>query len=170
MKIPEALETIWDESIESHFMALIPKHQDFLLAWVTNGYNGAQAYRTAYGQLETRIAESACASRLLSSANIRTIIDKLSETKAQDFIKVRQVYENIIEDYDASDADKIKAAQALAKLKGLEEPTKNERDLNDTLKNLTQEQIDKRLVELQRKVGISPIATGKAEAEGDEEA
>lgn len=140
---PEELAEVWTESVASAFRALEPKQQAFLLKYVTC-WNGTEAYRHAYNRSASSDVARSCGSRLLASANVKAVLEAFLDTRTEDLLLVKQTYIEAareavkpifgkdeagqptkVEDYPDYDA-RIKAAQALSKLHGLNAPDKQE--------------------------------------------
>lgn len=140
---PEQLEQVWDEKISTAFHTLEPRQQKFILKYL-ECLNGAEAYRHAYNELAKDAVAAASASRLLTNVNVKTILTCFMDTKDEDFFLIRNTYKSAAEQAikpiygkdsdgqpikieDLPDHDtRIKGAQALAKLHGLNAPDKTE--------------------------------------------
>ena len=141
--IPEELESVWDEKVSEAFKALEPRQRNFLLAYL-GCWNGAEAYRKSYNDLANDRTAAACASRLLTKANIKTVLEAFLDTQVEDLLLVKQTYIEAAKTaskpifgkddlgqpilvMEQPDHDiRIKAAQSLAKLHGLNAPDKQE--------------------------------------------
>lgn len=141
--IPEQLETVWDDSVADAFRALEPRQRNFLLAYLDT-WNGAEAYRRSYNQLANDATAAACASRLLTKANVKSVLERFLDTQTEDLLLVKRTYidaaktaskpifgkddlgQPILVMEQADHDVRIKAAQALAKLHGLNAAEKTE--------------------------------------------
>lgn len=148
--IPEELHPVWSYKVAEAFRALEPKQRVFILAYVRK-WNGSEAYREAYNPLANDGTAAACGSRLLANANVKAVLGAFLDTQTEDLLLVKQTYVEAArtaskpifgKDSDGqpilvleqADHDvRIKAAQALAKLHGLNAPDKTEHSGTVTL-------------------------------------
>lgn len=87
---PEELEHIWDEAIKKAWDSLSQKHQEFFLAYMAE-WNGAEAYRQVYNPDAKDQVAANSASRILLNVHIKAILRKLSDTRFEDLIFVKDV-------------------------------------------------------------------------------
>lgn len=147
---------VWLKDVKEVWDTLPQLYQDFFLEWLRNGYHGGKAYATIYKKdylNESKVC-SALGSRLLTSESMKVLLKRFADTKEEDLINIRRVYDDVMNSETASDADKIRACQALAKLKGLEEKTVIELE---TKNSLTGKELDDKIADLLRKVSVSPL-------------
>jgi hypothetical protein len=141
--IPEELEPVWDDKVAEAFKALEPRQRNFLLSYL-NCWNGSEAYRRSYNELANDTTASSCASRLLAKASIRAVLEAFLDTQIEDLLLVKRTYieaaktankpifgkdemgQPILVMEQADHDVRIKAAQSLAKLHGLNAPEKQE--------------------------------------------
>jgi len=71
-----------------------PKHEAFVQAYITNGFNATKAYRTVYPKTKSDRIAQACSSRLLSNAMVGARVAEImavgaerAEVKAEDVIR-----------------------------------------------------------------------------------
>lgn len=139
--IPEQLETVWNAEIAAAFRDLEPRQRNFLLAYLDT-WNGAEAYRQAYNQLASDQVAANSASRLLAKVGMKAVLNAFLDTQTEDLLLVKRTYieaakgaikpiyskdeaGQLVKVEDLPDHDtRIKAAQALAKLHGLNAPDK----------------------------------------------
>jgi hypothetical protein len=137
--IPEELTEVWDQSIAEIFAKLLPKQQDFLLAYV-NCWSGAEAYRRSHNPLAKNEVAAANGSRLISNDNISSILGKFTNQKTEALFLVQKTYneaaQNAMKPIFGKDesgqpvlvmeqpdyAVRVKAAEAISKLHGLNQP------------------------------------------------
>ena len=92
-KVPGQLETIWTEDIEKTFHALVPKHQQLLLAYIDSNYEGATAYREVYCKTAKDDTAYSGASRVLRSDKVERILQALSKNNAEVLLDIDQTYQ-----------------------------------------------------------------------------
>lgn len=142
-EIPEELGFIQGDKALPAFHRLNLKQQKFLLHYIREG-NGAEAYRQSYNQLAEANVAATCASRLLTNVDIKAVLEAFQDHKDEDLILIRRTYveaaKGAIKPIYGKDSDgqpekvedlpdymtRIKAAEALAKLHGLNAPDKQE--------------------------------------------
>lgn len=106
-----------------------PKHEKFCVEYIRNGRNATAAYKAA-GYTKDGEAAKACASRLLTDANVQSRLRELEkefeemmeeEKKAaiMDFSERMIVLTEIVKDEDSSRQDKIKAIDTMNKMDGV---------------------------------------------------
>ena len=127
---PEELEDIWDAEVSESWNKLTPQKQQFLVQWLSNGYNASQAYKDVYnGEAKDTVA-AASGHRMLSNVYIQTICGKLSNNNKTELISIKKVFTDAltadtpifgdgnhimdVEDHKT----RILAANSLAKLNG----------------------------------------------------
>jgi hypothetical protein len=141
--IPEELESVWDDKVAEAFKALEPRQRNFLLAYL-GCWNGAEAYRKAYNPLASDHVATNSGSRILAKNGIKTVLQAFLDTQTEDLLLVKRTYIEAAKTattpifgkddlgqpilvMEQPDHDvRIKAAQALAKLHGLNAPDKQE--------------------------------------------
>lgn len=142
-ELPEELSLLADEKALPAFHRLNLKQQKFVLHYLTEG-NGAEAYRQAYnGNANDQVAAT-CGSRLLTYVDIKTVLAAFQDHKDEDLVLIRRTFVNaarsaskpifgkddlgqpilVMEQEDH--AVRVKAAEALAKLHGLNAAEKKE--------------------------------------------
>ena len=84
LKCPNELETVWSPEIEKAFKALNTKQQIFVLEFVKCGFVGAEAYRRAYNTMANDNTACVCASNLLRTPNIQTILEGFTDSRLED--------------------------------------------------------------------------------------
>ncbi|MDQ2999898.1 MAG: terminase small subunit [Fibrobacterota bacterium] len=137
--IPEELESVWDPAIAVAFKALLPKQQDFILQYIQT-WNAAEAYRRSHNHLAKDTVASANGSRLVANDSIGVILAKFANNKTEALFLVQKTYNDaaqlaskpifgkddlgqpilVMEQPDY--AVRVKAAEAIAKLHGLNQP------------------------------------------------
>lgn len=137
--IPEELNAVWDDGIAKTFQAMPPKHQTFLLAYV-KCWNAAASYRQSHNPLASDTVSSANGSRLVANDSISLILQKFANNKTEALFLVQKTYNDaareatkpifgkddlgqpilVMEQPDY--AVRVKAAEAIAKLHGLNQP------------------------------------------------
>ena len=147
LKKPKELEIIWDEEVEKAYSELSPKYRKFLLEYLNSGFVGSEAYRKAMNPTANTKTAAAAASRLLSSVNIKKVLEKLKDCDTEDFFMVLKVFKDAmtaekpvfgrdkdgqpVHVLDLEDHDiRLKGAEKLAKLRGFNEPDKMEYGVN----------------------------------------
>jgi phage terminase small subunit len=142
-EIPEELGFIQGDKALPAFHRLNLKQQKFLLHYIREG-NGAEAYRQSYNELAEDNVAATCASRLLTNVDIKAVLEAFQDHKDEDLILIRRTYVDAakgaikpiygkdsngqpekVEDLPDHDV-RIKAAQSLAKLHGLNAAEKQE--------------------------------------------
>jgi hypothetical protein len=133
------LESVWDEGIATAFLALPPKRQAFLLNYV-KCWNAAESYRQSHNPLASDHVASANGSRLVANDSIGLILAKFANNKTEALFLVQKTYHEaaqlatkpifgkddlgqpilVLEQPDY--AVRVKAAEAIAKLHGLNQP------------------------------------------------
>ena len=147
--IPEELTEVWDHSIADSFKKLLPKQQDFILAYV-KCWSGAEAYRQSHNPLASNETAAANGSRLISNDNISAILGKFTNNKTEALILVQKTYIEAARDaskpiFGKDDsgqpvlvmeqpdyAVRVKAGEAIAKLYGLNAPAEVRQSLEIT--------------------------------------
>lgn len=134
--IPEELETVWDKDVAEAFKALSDKHQLFLLEY-TKCWSKAEAYRRSYNPMASDDVASSNGSRLIGNSSISGILDKFAQSRTEALFLVQKTYNDaakeaskpifgkdelgqpilVMEQPDY--AVRVKAAEAIAKLHGL---------------------------------------------------
>lgn len=136
---PEELNAVWDDGIAKAFQAMIPNHQNFLLAYVKT-WNAAESYRQAYNLLASDQVASSNGSRLVANDSIGFILAKFANNKTESLFLVQKTYNDAAREatkpiFGKDDAGqpilvmeqpdyavRVKAAEAIAKLHGLNQP------------------------------------------------
>lgn len=90
-EIPEELTEIADDKALPAFRRLNLRQQKFLLHYIREG-NGAEAYRQAYNELASDHVAAVVGSRLLTNADIKTVLSAFQDHKDEDLILVRKTY------------------------------------------------------------------------------
>jgi phage terminase small subunit len=142
-EIPEELTEIADDKVLPAFHRLNLKQQKFLLHYLRHG-NGAEAYRQAYNEMADDHVAAVVGSRLLTNVDVKTVLAAFQDHKDEDLVLVRTTYVNaartatkpifgkdeqgqpilVMEQEDH--AVRVKAADSLAKLHGLNAAEKKE--------------------------------------------
>ncbi len=141
--IPEELSVIKNDEVIAAFNRLNLKQQKFILHYLKNGV-GAEAYRQAYNECAEDTVAASCGSSLLRVPDIKIILKAFRDFQEEDFVTVRKVFVDAaltaikpiygkdangqpekIEDLPDHDI-RIKGANGLAKLHGLNAPDKQE--------------------------------------------
>lgn len=108
---------------------LSDKHQAFVQEYIANKFNATQAYMKVYEcDYETANANG---SRLLVNASIRDAVDSeidiiLNEKRELSVRVLDRLKEIALSKEDASDSNRIRACEILAKYLGLNRDTENE--------------------------------------------
>jgi hypothetical protein len=139
--IPQELEDLWDSEIKESWGNLTLKKQKLLVVYITNGFNGAAAYRAAVNPKANDGLASTMAHSMLTNPDIALILKKIADSMYYKFYTcVRKLEQHMeaklvarteivdtksgkitktIESTDIPDsAVQIKATEALAKLLG----------------------------------------------------
>ena len=137
--IPEELEAVWDDEIAKVFKGLLPKQQNFLVTYVSC-WNAAEAYRKSHNPLAKTETASANGSRLIANDSVSLILAKFANNKTEALFLVQKTYNEAAREaskpifgkddegqpilvMDQPDyAVRVKAAEAIAKLHGLNQP------------------------------------------------
>jgi phage terminase small subunit len=148
--IPEELDPVWTDKVASAYRALEPRQRVFILAYVRT-WNGAEAYRQAYNNLASDQVAANSASRLLAKVGMKDILEAFLETQTEDLLLVKRTYTEAARTatkpifgkdeegqpilvLEQADHDvRIKAAQALAKLHGLNAAEKQDLKVSGTI-------------------------------------
>ena len=97
------------------------KQEAFCLEYCTNGGDGTAAYIKAYHPANKRTA-AACASRLLTDANIlrriRALHDAAAAPKVASMVEAKATLSSIMRDPEAPPAARIRSAEALIRAAG----------------------------------------------------
>ena len=97
------------------------KQEAFCLEYCTNGGDGTAAYIKAYHPKNKRTA-AACASRLLTDANIlhriRALHDAAATPKIASMVEAKATLSSIMRDPEAPPAARIRSAEALIRAAG----------------------------------------------------
>lgn len=142
MDIPEELETIWDAKIEEAFLALTPKQQNFVLAYLRTG-RASSAYREAYNPHANEHLAGNGGAQALESKGVQSVLMPFQEQKTHDLFLVVKTFREMAEatkpqwqqDKDgqwenAGDVPdwmaRKEAANGLARLRGLNAAEKKE--------------------------------------------
>ncbi len=141
--IPEELSVIESPEVLKAFHSLNEKQQCFILHYLKCGV-GAEAYRKSYNELADNSTAAVCGSQLLRNPNIKIILAAHQDFRDEDLQTVRKVFLEAsttaikpiygkdelgqpIKIEDLPDHDiRIKGANGLAKLHGLNAPDKQE--------------------------------------------
>ncbi len=136
---PEELSTVWDDEIAEAFAALNPKQQTFLIHYITSA-NASESYRKAYNPLANGDVAASCGRQVLSSTHISAILSKFLEQRTQAMFLVQKTFQEAANNatkpifgkdelgqpilvMDMPDhAVRVKAADSIAKLHGLNAP------------------------------------------------
>ena len=92
IKSPEELEHIWDEDTQEAWGNLNQNRRAFLVAFMTNGTNGSQAYRKVYNPSANDSVASSGASQIMTNSDILVFIDKLLNNSKIEMFKAKKVY------------------------------------------------------------------------------
>ena len=157
---PEELEAVWDDDIATTFAGLLPKHQAFLLKYI-QCWNAAEAYRHSHNPMASDHVASANGSRMIAREGISSILAKFADQRTEALFLVQKTYNEaaisaskpifgkdevgqpilVMEQPDY--AVRIKAAEALAKLHGLNAADKVEHS-GEVLSKIVQVELPKK--------------------------
>jgi len=158
---PDELSGIWTDEIAAIFKGLQPKQRDFIIEYIKCGV-GAEAYRRVYNPLASDPLAAASASQILSNINISSILSQFVTNKTEALFLVQKVYADAM--YTATKpifgkddlgqpilvmeqpdhAIRVKAAEASAKLHGLNQPTEVKQSI-DLVSKVIQVELPKKL-------------------------
>ena len=106
----------WSQESQEVWANLKPIQQEFLTEWISNGFNGSQAYKTIYNDKANDGVARVGGSQVLASTNVKKIVEEMSKTNAEELILIKKVY---IKSLDSdNESIQLKGAESLAKLNG----------------------------------------------------
>lgn len=142
-EIPEELALLNSEKAVPAFHNLNLRQQKFILHYLGEG-NGAEAYRQAYNELASDHVAAVCGSQLLTNPNIKIILEAFQDHKDEDLVLIRKTYidaaKGAVKPVYGKDSNgqpekvedlpdhaiRVKAAESLSKLHGLNAADKHE--------------------------------------------
>jgi len=142
-EVPEEIALLQDEKAVPAFHRLNLKQQKFILHYLKEG-NGAEAYRQSYNELANDTTAATCGSRLLTYADIKVVLAAFQDFRDEDLVLVRKTFvdaaktaskpifgkdnegQPILVMEQEDHAVRVKAAESLAKLHGLNAADKHE--------------------------------------------
>lgn len=142
-EIPEELLVLETKDATPAFQRLNLRQQKFVLHYLREGV-AAEAYRQSYNECADDKVAASCGSRLLANADIKVILAAFRDFQEEDFVLIRKTFvdaarnaskpifgkddlgQPILVMEQEDHAVRVKAAESLAKLHGLNAAEKKE--------------------------------------------
>lgn len=106
----------WNAQTKEAWDSLKFSQQEFLIEWISNGYNAKQAYLKTYNDKASKEVAAVSGNQILSSINVVKILEQLTKTNAKDLVLIKNVYTRALD--SDNESIQLKGAESLAKLNG----------------------------------------------------